>query len=86
MIAAAAQLIPIEPATTIDERPVDEPGILRPVDDPLLRENWPEAIYLRQAHTSLSYTLETPSGIALAHRIGAMRAAVAAALTQATRG
>jgi hypothetical protein len=46
----------------------------------LLRETWPEAIYLRAHHTTLSYTLETPSAFPLAQRIAALRAAVEAAL------
>ena len=75
MIAAAATLCPIDLATEIDGRPVDAPGIIRPVNDPLLRENWPEAIYLRAHHTTLSYTLETPSAFPLTQRIATLRAA-----------
>lgn len=82
MIAAVAPHLPIENAPVIDGRTVDEPGIIRPVSDPLLRSNWPEAIYLRQAHTTLSYTLETPSALPLEQRIAAQKAAVAAAVTR----
>ena len=84
MIAAVAPVCPIDTATEIDGRPVAVPGIIRPVSDPLLRENWPEAIYLRANHTTLSYTIETPSGFPLAQRIAALRAALEAALTCAT--
>lgn len=84
MIAAVAPLCPIDLAPEIDGRPVDVPGIIRPVSDPLMRENWPEAIYLRAHHTTLSYTLETPSAFPLAQRIAAMRAAVETALRLAT--
>ena len=59
-------------------------GIIRPVSDPLMRENWPEAIYLRAHHTQLGYTLETPSAFPLAQRIATMRAAVETAVRLAT--
>lgn len=85
MIAAVAPVMPIDAATVIDGRPIDEPGIIRPVSDPLLRENWPEAIFLRRHHTTLSYTIETPSALPLAHRVQALRAAVETTLTRATR-
>lgn len=80
MIGAVGQLMSIESAEIIDGRPTDEPGIIRPVSDPSLRTNWPEAIYLRQAHTTLSYTLETPSALPLEQRIVAQKAAVTAAI------
>jgi hypothetical protein len=85
MIAAVAPLCPIDPATEIDGRPVAAPGIIRPVGDPLERENWPEAIYLRAHHTTLSYTLETPSAFPLVQRIATLRAAVETALRVATQ-
>ena len=80
MIGAVRSLCPIDPATVIDGRPIAEPGIIRPIDDPLMRETWPEAIYLRAHHTTLTYTLETPSAFPLPQRIAAHRAAVDAAL------
>lgn len=82
LIDAVKEIIPIETATIIDDRKIDEPGIIRPVNDPLLRDNWPEAIYLAQHHTTLSYTLETPSGFPLAQRIAAMQAVVNVAIRQ----
>jgi hypothetical protein len=69
MIEAAQALCPIETAPVIDGRPIDEPGIIRPVSDPVLRDTWPEAIYLRHHHGSLDYTIETPSALPLAQRI-----------------
>jgi len=86
MINAAAQVCAIEDAAVIDGRESAAPGIIRPVSDPLLRANWPEAIYLRNHHTTLSYTLESPSMLPLAQRVRVLRLAVAAALTRATRG
>jgi hypothetical protein len=79
MIVAAARHCPIDTASVIDGRPTAAPGIIRPVSDPLLRENWPESIYLRAHHTGLTYTLESPSSLPLPQRIAALRAAIDAA-------
>jgi hypothetical protein len=80
MLEAVAAVCPIETATVIDGRPIDEPAIIRPLADPNLRELWPESIYLRAHHDPLGYTIETPSALPLATRIAALSAAVAAAL------
>jgi len=80
MIAAARSHGPIETATVIDGRDIHEPGIIRPVSDPLLRETWPEAIYLRHHHTRRSYTIETASAQPLEQRITTQVAAVTTAL------
>jgi len=85
MIDAVRGVMPIESADVIDGRKADAPGIIRPVSDPLLRQNWPEAIYLRHFHTTLSYTLETPSALPLETRVAAMRLAVTTALKHAAR-
>lgn len=85
MLTAAKTAIPIEIATTIDERPIDEPGIIRPVSDPLLRQDWPETIYLINHHTSLGYTLETPSALPMQKRVDAHKLAVDAAIKGAIR-
>jgi predicted deacylase len=76
ILAAVAKICPIDTATIIDGRAIDQPGIIRPAADPLLRELWPEAIYLRAHHTALNYTLETPSSFPIAQRIAALRAAI----------
>lgn len=86
MIAAAARVCPIETATVIDGRTIAEPGIIRPVSDPLMRETWPEAIYLRAHHTTLSYTIESPSAFPLVQRIATLRAAIEAAITRLIPG
>jgi len=83
MIHAARGILPIESSAMIDGRATAEPGIIRPISDPLLRNNWPEAIYLCHAHTALCYTLETPTSFPLAQRIAAMSAVIGAALKQA---
>jgi murein peptide amidase A len=84
MIKAARFHGPIEDATVIDGRPIAEPGIIRPVSDPVLRDTWPETIYLRHCHGPLNYTFETPSGLPLEQRItiqcAVLRAALAAFL------
>lgn len=80
MLEAVAPICPIETAAVIDGRTVDEPAIIRPIADPLLRETWPESIYLRAHHTQLGYTIESPSGLPLAQRVAAHGAAIEAAL------
>lgn len=80
VLRAVQPLGSIETSAVIDGRPADAPGIIRPQSDPLLRENWPEAIYLRHHHTSLSYTFETASLRPLPERIATQVAAVRAAL------
>lgn len=80
MLDAVREVCPIETATVIDGREIDEPGIIRPVADPLLRELWPESIYLRAHHTQLAYTIESPSALPLLQRIAAHSAALETAL------
>ena len=80
MIAAAATVMPIDHSPLIDGRE-SVAGILRPPDDPALRELWPEAIYLRAHHTTLSYTVETPSAFPLEQRVATHEAVVRAAIT-----
>lgn len=80
MITGAARICPIDTAAIIDGRESAAPGIIRPISDPLLRENWPEAIYLRAHHAGLAYTLESPSALPLDQRIACLRAAIEAVL------
>lgn len=80
IITAVEKVCRIETATVIDGREIDERGIIRPVSDPLLRELWPESIYLRAHHTRLSYTLESPSAFGLEQRIAAHRTAIETAI------
>lgn len=82
LLAGARAHCPIETATTIDGRPSAEPGIIRPVSDPLLRETWPEAIYLCEHHGTLHYTIESPSGLPLEQRVATLTAAISAALEE----
>lgn len=80
MIEAVSRVCPIETAAVIDGRESHAPGIIRPIADPFLRDLWPESIYLRAHHTTLTYTLESPSALPMPQRIAALRAAVEAAL------
>ena len=80
MLTAVEQCCPIETAAVIDGRESVARGIIRPIADPLQREQWPEAIYLVAHHTPLTYTLESPSALDLPTRTRALRAAVEATL------
>ncbi|MEO7411996.1 MAG: M14 family metallocarboxypeptidase [Opitutaceae bacterium] len=82
MIEAVRAVCPIDQNQTIDGREVSAPGIIRPVSDPLERETWPEAIYLRAHHTTLGYTLESPSALPLPQRVAAHRTAIETALAR----
>lgn len=55
-------------------------GIIRPNLDPRTRPQWPEAFWLIQNKTRLSYTLEAPSDFELNVRVNALVAGVQAAL------
>lgn len=80
MLSAVEQCCPIETAAVIDGRESVARGLIRPIADPLQREQWPEAIYLVAHHTRLTYTLESPSALDLPTRTRALRAAVEASL------
>jgi predicted deacylase len=84
MITAAAQACPIDKSPMIDGREA-KAGIIRPSGNPLEREKWAEAIYLLANHTRQTYTIESPSSLALEVRVAALRAAVIAALATACR-
>ena len=77
---AASRQMPIDSSEIIDGRPIDDVGIIRPESDPKLRDQWPEAIYLREHHTDLCFTFETSSAFPLHQRIdthgGAIRCAI----------
>jgi hypothetical protein len=79
MIAAVAKRCLIEPSEMIDGREA-RAGIVRPEHDPATRDLWPEAIYLRKHHTTLAYTIESPSSLPLEQRIHAHCAALAAGI------
>jgi len=79
MIDAVAPVCPIDLAEVIEGRPA-RGGIIQPSHDPDSRPQWPEAFWLLQHKTRLSYTLEAPSDFSLETRVNALVAAVNAAL------
>lgn len=84
MITAVAKVCPIDQSSLIEGREA-KGGIIRPVADPLEREKWPEAIYLQVHHTRLSYTIESPSALAMEVRIAAHREALRTAIRLTVR-
>jgi predicted deacylase len=80
MILTAANHMPIESTDVIDGRPATAPGLVRPAEDPLLREKWAEAIYLHAHHSRMGYTLETPSALPLDLRVATMTSVVRAGI------
>jgi predicted deacylase len=85
MITAAAKACPIDMSPVIEGREA-RGGIIRPALNPEEREKWPESIYLQANHTRLSYTIETPSSLAIEVRVNALRAALRAAIGVVMRG
>lgn len=79
IIEAVAAVCPIDLSESIEGRPASG-GIIRPNLDPSTRPEWPEAFWLLQNKTRLSYTLEAPSDFPLETRVGALVTAVNAAL------
>lgn len=84
VIEAVRDLCPIDASPEIDGREA-RGGIIRPSIDPVERPEWPEALFLLQHKTRLSYTLESPSDFPLEGRTRALVAAARAALTAIAR-
>lgn len=79
IVQSVRHVCPIDESPIIETRPAHG-GIIRPHLDPDERPQWPEAFYLIQHQTRLSYTLEAPSDFSLATRVAALVAAVHAVL------
>ncbi len=79
IIKAVADACPIDLSEDIEGRRAER-GIIRPEINPANRPEWPEAFYLFQHHTQLSYTLEAPSDFALSVRVAALKIATRTAL------
>jgi murein peptide amidase A len=79
IIERVAQVCPIDRSPVIEGREA-RGGIIRPNLDPASRPEWPEAFYLIQHKTRLSFTLEAPSDWPLPTRVAALVAGVRAAL------
>jgi hypothetical protein len=79
IIEQVATVCPIDPSPQIEGRAA-QGGIIRPNLDPSSRPEWPEAFYLIQNKTRLSYTLEAPSDWPLPIRTAALVGGTRAAL------
>lgn len=79
MTQRVSGLCPVDASPMIENRPATN-GIIRPDLDINKRPQWPEAFYLLMNKTRQTYTLEAPSDFALPVRVGALVAAVHAAV------
>jgi len=79
IIAEVEKVCPIDHSPVIEGRKAQK-GIIRPRADISKRPDWPEAFYLVQNKSPLSYTLEAPSDFPLATRVNALAAGVTAVL------
>jgi hypothetical protein len=84
IISAVSKVCPIDKSPLIEGREA-KGGIISPVLNPAEREKWPEAIYLQVHHTTLSYTIESPSALALVTRIAALNTAIRTAVARLTQ-
>ena len=72
VIQSVEKYFPIDRAEWIDGRPARD-GVIRPEDNPALRNEWPEAIYMIAENISLrNFTLETSSDFDLEARVRAL--------------
>ncbi|MGB0993642.1 MAG: M14 family metallopeptidase [Akkermansiaceae bacterium] len=80
ILKAAEGAIITEPSPLIDDHKVREPGWIfhKPRAD--FPDEWPEAIYMAERGTTVSYTLETPSSLPLSERVACHKLAVARAV------
>jgi hypothetical protein len=79
MTRRVSEVCPVDSSPIIENRPATN-GIIRPDLDVHKRPQWPEAFYLLMKKTRQTYTLEAPSDFALSVRVGALVAAVHAAV------
>lgn len=79
ILDAVRDVCPIDLSPMIDGREARN-GLIRPLLDPTTRPEWPEALFLLQNKTRLSYTLEAPSDFDLEVRVAALVTAVRAAM------
>lgn len=82
ILDAAAPYFSPEPSSIIDDHEVTAPGWICHSEHPDLPEGWPEAIFLAKMGCPLSLTFETPSGCALADRVGCHQAVVREAVAR----
>lgn len=88
---APAVLEAVRPVCAIDLSPLIDgrearEGVIRPQIEPDQRPEWPEALFLLEHKTRLSYTLEAPSDFDLQVRVEALVQAARAAFRSLPRG
>ncbi len=76
ILEAAANEIGPEPSSLIDDHAVREPGWIFHKPEADFPEDWPEAIYMANMGTQVSYTFETPSSLELERRINCHKLAL----------
>lgn len=76
ILKAAADEIAPEPSELIDDHAVREPGWIFHEPEADFPEDWPEAIYMANMGTQVSYTFETPSSLELEKRINCHKLAL----------
>lgn len=88
ILEAASKEIKPEPSPLIDDHKVREPGWIFHEPRADFPKDWPEAIYMADRGTTVSYTMETPSSMDLKKRIACHKLAVCRAVEefQLTRG
>ena len=79
IIRQVREVCPIDLSAEIEGRPARN-GVIHANPDPNSRPEWPEAFYLIQNKTRLSYTLEAPSDFPLEPRVAALARGTRAAL------
>ncbi len=84
VVAAVAEVCPVDNSPVIDGRPA-RGGIIRPAVNLAERPDWPEAFYLQAHKTRHGYTLEAPSDFPLATRVAALVRAVEVIVAAAPR-
>jgi len=82
ILDTTSTVIPTEPNLTIDDHKVREPGWIFHQPEADFPDQWPEAIFMAERGTKVSYTLETPSSRALEERIKCHKAAVKCAIRE----
>lgn len=80
ILDAAAGVIPVETSPLIDDHEVREPGWIFHEPRADFPGQWPEAIYMAEMGTRVSYTLETPSALPVEKRVECHVLAVRAAV------
>lgn len=82
ILDAAAAEIQTEPSLVIDDHDVREPGWIFHEPRADFPDDWPEAIYMAEKGTRVSYTLETPSSLELEKRVACHKLAVRTAVKE----